>query len=115
VCTGHVQLKNFVDDDFAGAMTVDVSAMSPSTDGATAAFQIHLYASETTLSRVIEKEITKTVTVESPIYPYDYWFEWPTRDLVNRVLRAGSTGEIFIRLELRLDVPLGGKIEIEFP
>jgi hypothetical protein len=113
-CTNRAYLHYFNDADPAGVITMDVSGMSPATSG-TFVFGIYMYASESNTAYVIEEETTKTLDVRTPIYPYDYWFNWPTSDLVARSVRAGSTGEIYIRIELRLDVPVGGWILVEFP
>ena len=114
-CSGIVSITNFRDVDLTDNIVVDISAMSPTVAGVTPAFQVYLYASETDTTRKIEEHLTETLTIETQSYPYDIWMNFPTSDMYERELRAGSIGEMTIRLETRVSIPIGGRIDVVLP
>ena len=96
--------------------------MSPSTAGATSNFKVGLMAFDgtATTNQKIEWDETFSVTILSPTYPHDFWFNWPTEDLYDREVRAGdiaanSIGELYIRMSNRHDLPLDGKLKVTLP
>jgi len=105
-----------------GDITVEIPAMSPSTAGATSNFKVGLMAFDgtATTNQKIEWDETFSVTILSPTYPHDFWFNWPTEDLYDREVRAGdiaanSIGELYIRMSNRHDLPLDGKLKVTLP
>ena len=115
-CTGLVTITNFkVPNPTVSSIKVSIGAMSPASAGLCDAFTATLYHSTTGTTQVIEGG-SFLMTVSAVTRPFDVWMEWPERNVYDRLITAGGTGELLIRFTPNKAVkPQTGTITVKFP
>ncbi|CAG9318836.1 unnamed protein product [Blepharisma stoltei] len=110
----HVILTNFNYDN-ASHIKVSIGALSSSTAGPAGNLEVRLYDSTDTSLFAQEDTSQSFGTVQSYSSTYDFWVDWVTTDLYSRKIRAGEIGDIYLRIQPHIDLPMGTTLYISFP
>ena len=101
VCTSHITITNFDPLTAVGTITVIIGAMGPDQALTTSPFYVYYYASLVDTTQIIENWSGHTLVYDDITYPYDYWVEWPTVSIYERLIDDSSYGEIWFRFRSR--------------
>lgn len=105
-CTNTLSVTNFLDTNTADDIVIEVGAKNPEVAGATGNFKVYLLGSLTDTNAVIEQvTTTNSKTISSITYPYDYWVDWPTQSLYDRIVKPLQYGEIWLKFKSRVTLP----------
>ncbi|CAG9328029.1 unnamed protein product [Blepharisma stoltei] len=104
-CTNHITITNYDPLSAVNTISVIIGAMNPKNAVTTSNFNIYYYASTTDTTQIIEKYSGNSLTIDSIIYPYDFWVELPTLSIYDRGIQQGAYGEIWIRTRSRVTLP----------
>jgi len=114
-CLNTITITNFKDTTPSDDIVVKIGAFSPSTAGTTGDFEATLYALPTGTDGAIETFTGLPQTILDIDFPVLAWLDLVQSTQFDRLLKAGSTGDLNIRLTPKIPVPAGGSFQVILP